>query len=288
MKRLSPLVLGCLFATWVVWGSTYLAIKFGLESFPPFFQMGTRFLAAGALLLGWCALRGRPMPNAVQWRNAALVGTLMLAGGMGGTAYAELTVASGLVVAFIAVTPAMIALANLPFGIRPAALEAVGIGVGLAGVLLLVQGSGFSAAPAGLAAVMISTVSWSIGSVLSQHKLPLAAGSPGFASEMICGGIVLMGLSQLTGETVQWPPQPLAVAAWAYLVTFGSLIAFSAYMVLLARASAALATSYSFVNPVIGMLLGIVFAGETVTGHEWLAVGIIVAGVVMLVLGRRQ
>jgi drug/metabolite transporter (DMT)-like permease len=135
---------------------------------------------------------------------------------------------------------------------------------------------------------MIATAGWSIGSVLSQHRLLLAAGSTGFASEMICGGAVLMLISQLMGEQFHWPPHPLASAAWVYLVTFGSLIAFSAYMLLLARTSAALATSYSFVNPVIAMLLGISFAGETVTTYEWLAVGIIVVGVVMLVLGRRR
>src|SRR5690242_9041269 len=133
--RISPLVLSCLAATWVVWGSTYLAIKFALVSFPPFFQMGTRFIVAGVLLLAWTRLRGQKMPTRVQWRNALLVGTLMLGGGMGGTAYAEQTVASGLVVAFIAVTPALIAIASLPFGIRPSRLEVLGIGVGLAGVL---------------------------------------------------------------------------------------------------------------------------------------------------------
>jgi drug/metabolite transporter (DMT)-like permease len=282
------LVPACLAATWLVWGSTYLAIKFALVSFPPFFQMSTRFLVAGALLLAWSAWRRDKMPSPTQWRNALLVGALMLGGGMGCTAYAEQTVASGLVVAFIAVTPALIALANLPFGIRPSLLEVVGITVGLGGVLLLVRGSGFAAAPAGLAAVMIATCSWSIGSVLSQHRLPLAQGSSGFASEMLCGGVVLMLISHLTGEQFHWPPQPLATAAWVYLVTFGSLIAFSAYMLLLARTSAALATSYSFVNPVIAMLLGITFAGEIVTSYEWLAVGIIVVGVVMLVLGRRK
>ena len=103
----------CLAATWLVWGSTYLAIKFALVSFPPFFQMGTRFVVAGALLLAWMRWRGAPGPTRAQWRNALVVGTLMLGGGMGGTAYAEQTVGSGLVVAFIAVVPLMIAPLNL-------------------------------------------------------------------------------------------------------------------------------------------------------------------------------
>jgi drug/metabolite transporter (DMT)-like permease len=106
----------------------------------------------------------------------------------------------------------------------------------------------------------------------------------GFASEMICGGVVLMALAAATGETFTWPPQPLAFAAWAYLVVFGSLIAFNAYMVLLARASAGLASSYTFVNPLIAMALGVTLGGETVTAFEWSAAGVVLVGVVMLLL----
>lgn len=280
--HLSPLVTACLAATWLVWGSTYLAIKYALLSFPPFLQMGSRFIAAGLLLLAWMRWRGAALPTPRQWRNAFLVGTLMLAGGMGGTAYAEQTVGSGLVVAFIAVVPLMIALVNLAFGVRPRRMEAAGIAVGLAGVLLLTQGAGFRASPIGLLAIATACVTWSIGSVLSQRSLPLAPGPMGFASEMICGGVVLLGLAAFDGERFSWPPQPAALAAWAYLVVFGSLIAFNAYMVLLQRASAGLASSYTFVNPVIAMLLGVSVAGEHVTPYEWGAVGVVLAGVVLL------
>jgi drug/metabolite transporter (DMT)-like permease len=279
---LTPLVTACLAATWLVWGSTYLAIKFALLSFPPFFQMGTRFLVAGLLLMAWMRWRGADLPSLKQWRNALLVGTLMLAGGMGGTAYSEQTVGSGLVVAFIAVVPLMIALVNLAFGVRPRRHEAAGIAVGLVGVLMLTQGAGFQASPAGLIAIATACITWSVGSVLSQRTLPLAPGPVGFASEMICGGLVLLGLSWLHGETPSWPPRGEAVAAWAYLVVFGSLIAFNAYMVLLQRASAGLASSYTFVNPVIAMLLGVMVAGEHVTSFEWASVAVVLAGVVLL------
>jgi len=288
-KGLSPLIIACLAATWFVWGSTYLAIKFALVSFPPFFQMGTRFLVAGALLTLWIWWRREPMPTCVQWRNALIVGALMLGGGMGGTAYAEQSVASGLVVAFIAISPALITLASLPFGVRPSRLEVAGIAVATIGVLLLIRGSGFAASPAGLVAVVLACTTWAAGSVLSQHVLPLASGASGFASEMLCGGAVLMVLSWMTGESFQWPPQALAAASWAYLVVFGSLIAFCAYMFLLVNTSRALATSYCFVNPVIAMFLGVSLAGEVVTGHEWLSVGIVVVvvvGVAVVVLGR--
>ncbi len=283
----SPLILACLAATWLVWGSTYLAIKFALLSFEPFWQMGSRFVVAGVLLAVWMRWRGQPWPDVRAWRNALVLGGLMLAGGMGGTAVAEQTVGSGLVVAFIAVVPMMIALINLlTEGIRPGRAELAGIVVGLVGVLMLTQGAGFQASPAGLVAIATACITWSVGSVLSQRRLPLAPGAMGFASEMICGGLVLLLLAVATGEPFHWPPRADALLAWAYLVVFGSLIAFNAYMVLLAQAPAGLASSYTFVNPVIAMLLGVALAGEVVTRFEWLAVGVVLAGVVLLVRTR--
>jgi drug/metabolite transporter (DMT)-like permease len=282
----SPLILACLAATWLVWGSTYLAIRFALESFPPFFQMGTRFLAAGALLAVWMRWRGAAWPGARQWLHATVVGTLMLGFGMGGTAFAEQTVGSGLVVAFIAVVPMMIALVNLFWRVLPGRAEIAGIVVGLAGVLMLTQGAGFAASPAGLLAIALACAGWSLGSVLSQRSLPLAPGAMGFASEMLCGGAVLMVLSLMVGEQPTWPPTFAAWTAWLYLVVFGSLVAFNAYMVLLSRTSAGLASSYTFVNPVIAMLLGVAIAGEVVTAWEWLAAGVVLVGVVLLLRGK--
>jgi drug/metabolite transporter (DMT)-like permease len=153
---------------------------------------------------------------------------------------------------------------------------------------MLTQGAGFQASPAGLAAIAIACVTWSVGSVLSQRSLPLAPGATGFASEMICGGVVLLVMSLVNGEAPQWPPQPAAVAAWFYLVVFGSLIAFNAYMVLLAHANAGLASSYTFVNPVIAMLLGVAVAGEVVTSFEWMAAGVVLAGVVLMLRGAAR
>jgi drug/metabolite transporter (DMT)-like permease len=287
MKQLSPLILWCLAATWLVWGSTYLAIRFALVSFPPYWQMGTRFLVAGAGLMAWCKWRGATLPTRVQWRNALIIGGLMLGIGMGNTARAEMTIASGLIVAFIAIIPATITLINLCYGVRPTRIEVLGIAVGLVGVLMLVSGSGFSASHSGLIAIVIATTAWSLGSVLSQQQYKLAPGAVGFASEMIAGGAVLLIMSWFAGETPSWHPEPLAFAAWIFLIVFGSLIAFNAYMLLLSRASAALASSYTFVNPVIAMLLGVAFGGEVITGFEWLAASVIIVAVVLLLLGRR-
>lgn len=286
MKDHRALIAACVAATWLIWGSTYLAIKFALVSFPPFFGMGTRFVLAGGALLLWTRARGRPLPSTVQWRNAAVIGTLLLAGGMGGTAHAELTVASGLLVAFIAVMPAMIAILNLFYGVRPTRLETAGITIGVIGVFLLTRGAAFSTSIGGLLWICFACCSWSVGSVLSQRRLPVAPGGVGFGSEMLCGGVALLLLSALTRESIHWPPTPLAFWSWVYLIVFGSLIAFNAYMILLERASAALASSYAFVNPVIALLLGVGLGGETVTLYEWWAVAVIMCGVLLLLVGR--
>lgn len=172
------------------------------------------------------------------------------------------------------------------FGQRPGWLAFAGMAVGLAGVLLLVREASFSASPAGIASIAGATFAWSLGSVLSTTRLPLAPGAAGFASEMLCGGAMLMVVSLALGEQPAWPLQGLAVAAWAYLVVFGSLIAFSAYLYLLAHASPAVATSYAFVNPLIALFLGIVVAGEIVTRGEWIACGVVLGGVLLIFRGK--
>jgi drug/metabolite transporter (DMT)-like permease len=281
--RTTPLILACLAATWLIWGSTYLAIRFALKGFPPFLMMGTRFLTAGIVLLVWTRALGSPLPTGREWWHALLIGTLMLGGGMGGTAYAELTIGSGLVVAFIAVVPLLLVTMNLAFRVYPTRGEIAGLLVGFAGVLMLTQGAGYKASPVGLAAITIACFAWALGSALSQRVLRLAPGATGFASEMLCGGGALLLLSLLSGEQAAWPAQAGPWFAWAYLVVFGSLIAFNAYMLLLGRTSPSLATSYTFVNPLVGLLLGVTLGGEQVSAWEWASAGVVVAGVVLVV-----
>jgi drug/metabolite transporter (DMT)-like permease len=283
--RFTPLIIGCLAATWVIWGSTYLAIRFALLSFPPYLQMGSRFLVAGVGLAAWMRwIRNATWPNSTQWLHALIVGTLMLVGGMGSVAIAEQSVGSGLVVVFIAAVPLLIVLVNLFWGVRPGRLELAGIALGLAGVVMLTRGEGFQSSPKGLLALMTACACWSLGSVLSQRRYPLAPGAMGFASEMLAGGVVLMLLAAATGETFVWPPATSAVLAWAYLIVFGSLLAFNAYMLLLANTSAGLAASYTFVNPIIALVLGVSLGHETVTGWEWGSATVILAGVMLLLV----
>ena len=292
--RLPALLIACFAATWLIWGSTYLAIKWALISFPPFFQMGSRFVVAGALLMLWSRWRGGRWPARGEWINASILGALMLGGGYGATAVAQTSVSSGLVVAFIAVVPALVALLQWPYGVRPSAPQTGGIVLGLVGVLLLTRGQGFAASMPGLLAISFACLTWSLGSVWALHGLPggrslaLAPGPMGYGSQMLVGGVLLLGASLIAAEQPQWPPDPRALACWVYLVVAGSLIGFSAYMVLLQRTSAALASSYTFVNPVIGLLLGVTLGGEAISSGEWAAAGITLAGVVLLLLGRKS
>jgi drug/metabolite transporter (DMT)-like permease len=196
----------------------------------------------------------------LEWRNAFVVGALMLCGGMGMLAVASQSIGSGLVATFIAVVPMLVCALGMLWGKHPSRLELVGMLVGLAGVARLVRGASFSASTAGLAAICASCMFWSLGSVLQTTKLPLATGPMGFASEMLCGGAALLLIAMVLGEAPQWPPEPLAGAAWLYLVVFGSLVAFSSYLYLLAHASPALAISYAFVNPVIALFKGYFWA----------------------------
>ena len=293
--RMPPLVLACLAATWLIWGSTYLAIKWALVSFPPFFQMGTRFLAAGAMLALFMRWRGARWPNRSEWINAGILGALMLGVGYGLTAVAEVSVSSGLVVAFIAISPALQAAMELPYGVRPTRRELLGIVLGLVGVLGLASGQGFSAAPLGLLAVFVASVAWKAGGIWSVRGLPrllggrplgLAQGGMGYASQMLAGGLLLMAMAALAGEQPGWPLDPRAAASWVYLVVAGSLIAFSAYMLLLQRTPTAVSSSYAYINPLIGLVLGVTLGGETLHRLEWLSAALVTGSVVLMLKGR--
>jgi drug/metabolite transporter (DMT)-like permease len=296
LRQMPPLILACLAAVWLIWGSTYLAIKWALVSFPPFWQMGTRFIAAGLMLAAWMRWRGTAWPDRREWLNATILGALMLGVAYGLTAVAEVSVSSGLVVAFIAIGPTLQAALEWPYGVRPTRREGAGIALGLLGVLGLASGQGFSASPAGLAAVLVASFAWKLGSVCSTHGLPqalggrkldLTPGAMGYASQMLAGGALLLLASAAVGEQPSWPVDPQALAAWVYLVIAGSLVAFSAFMVLLQRTPTAVSSSYAYVNPVIGMVLGVTLGGEAISAFEWAAAALVTGSVVLMLGGRR-
>ena len=284
-------VVVALLTVYVVWGSTYFAIRLTLASFPPFLQGGLRFVIAGALLFAFLAARGRPMPSARQWRDGAVVGTLLLAGGNGGVVFAEQYVPSSVAAIFVGAGPLAAALWSGLFGYWPQRIQWAGILIGFGGILLLAGGAQLSSHPIGLVALMIAVTCWTLGSVLAQRKLTLAPGAMGFATEMLAGGAIMLALGLILGEgprlVASWPPTPAAGAAFVYLVFAGSLAAFSAYMYLLSQVSSSIAISYAYVNPMIAVLLGVAFGNEVLTLKEGIATAVIVGSVILLTRERR-
>ena len=274
-----------------MWGSTYFAIRVALQSFPPFVQGGLRFLTAGGLLFAFLRLRRTPLPTRREWRDGAVVGVLLLSVANGSVIFAEQVVSSSLAAIFIGAAPLAAALWSGAFGSWPSRVQWVGIVLGFAGVVALSAGAQFAAHPAGLLALALAVASWTLGSALSQHKLKVAPGAMGFATEMLAGGAVMLVLGIASGEVARFldsgPPTPSAVAALLYLVFAGSIAAFSAYMYLLSQVSATLATSYAYVNPLIAVLLGVALGGESLTTHEAIATLVIVASVILLTRDKR-
>jgi drug/metabolite transporter (DMT)-like permease len=269
-----------LLSLYFIWGSTFLAMKFALDGFPPFIMAALRFLCAGGLLYAYLRLRGEPGPTLKQWGGAAAVGILLLAVGNAGVAYAEQWVASG---------PAALAIATVPlwavffaglWGHWPHRKEWMGIGLGVLGVLILNLGGNMRASPLGAGVLLMAAAGWAFGSVWSK-RLPMPQGAMAPAAQMLAAGVVLVGVSLVSGERIG---TPTVKALWslAYLVVFGSIVAYSAYLYLLRTVRPALATSYAFVNPMVAMLLGAWFANEQVGGAEMLALVAILAGVVLV------
>ena len=288
MSRLPRSVLIALLTVYVVWGSTYFAIHIALASFPPFMLMGTRFLVAGGLLFAWQTWRGVAYPSLKEWRDAGVVGVLMLGGGMGLTAVAQQSISSGLTAVFIACSPMILSFCVGFFGDWPNRREWTGIVIGFAGAVMLAFGGEFSAKPIGVISLIGAILSWDIGSVLSQRKLKMAPGAMGFASEMLLGGAFLMLLGFLMGEKFNTPITVNAWLAWSYLVVAGSLLAFTAYMYLLSAVPPALAGSYAYVNPVIAVILGVMLGGEQIGGREMIAMTVILGSVILLTTARKK
>jgi drug/metabolite transporter (DMT)-like permease len=271
-----------LFSLYVIWGSTYLAMRVAMLGFPPFRMASYRFLAAGTVLLVVAKLRGQALPSLRQWRNAAAVGALLLACGNGGVAYAEQTVSSGLAALMVSAMPLWMALFGGLWGKWPASKDWLGLALGTAGIVVLNLGSELRGSPAGAGALVFATAAWAFGSLWSR-RLDLPQGAMAAAAEMLAGGVVLLGMSAVRGEQMPAAVPPLAIGALAYLVVFGSLVAYSAYLYLLARVTPAIASSYAYVNPVVALLLGAALLGENLPPALLLSLPLII-GAVALVL----
>ncbi len=284
----APRVALALAAVFLIWGSTYLAIRFALEGgFPPFLLGGIRFLIAGGLVFAFLRLRGVAPPTHAQWRNAAVMGVLLLVLGNGMVNFAEKTVSSGMAAVAVASAPLWMGVFAALRGQRPSWIEWIGLAIGFVGVVWLNAGSSLDASSAGMLALLVATIAWSFGSIWSRGRdLP----SPFMASaaQMLCGGAAMLVLGLAIGERFDAMPTPAGLAAFAYLVVAGSIIGFSAYIWLLHHVRPALAGSYAYVNPAIAVALGAWLAGERFGRHELLAMGVILLGVVAITVAKAR
>jgi len=279
-------VAAALAVLYLVWGSTYLGIRFALEGgWPPLLMAGSRFLVAGGLLFAVLRLRGVPMPTPRQWRNSAFMGALLLGLGNGMVCIAEQSVSSGLAAVAVASAPLWIALFATLRGQRSNCLEWLGLGIGFVGVLWLNAGSSLAATPVGLVALLVAPAAWAFGSVWSQGR-DLPSPFMGAAAQMLCGGAMMLVAGLLLGERLDTMPSVKGVLAVAYLAGFGSIVAFSAYVWLLHHVRATLAGSYAYVNPVVAVALGAWLAAERFSAHDIGAMVVILLGVVAITLSK--
>jgi drug/metabolite transporter (DMT)-like permease len=285
----SSLLLACLAIVYVVWGSTYLAIHFVVAGLPPLASSALRNLCAGPLLLAFLKWRGVPWPAPRQWRNGALVGFMMMGLGNGAVCLAETRVPSGLAALIIAGTPVFaILFAWGLFGVRPRLLEWLGIGLGLAGMGLLNLDLHAAASPVFIAVLFVGAASWAAATVL-QPRLDLPRGPMSAAVQMLGGGASLVVMAALHGERLDVAAVPLSAwLALGYLVVFGSLVAYTAFVYVIGHSRPALATSYAYVNPVVAVALGVLFAGETVSAPMLAGMAVILAGVGLVVLANSR
>ncbi|AGC48610.1 hypothetical protein MYSTI_07338 [Myxococcus stipitatus DSM 14675] len=279
-------ILLCLVTLYLVWGSTYLGIRFVLQGgMPPFLTAGARFLTAGALLFGALWLKGAPVPTAKQWGACAVVGAMLLGVGNGGVVYGQQTVSSGVAALVVGSLPMWSALFGGLFGQWPGKLERWGLALGFGGIILLNLGTELGGRVLPMVMLIVAPMSWALGSVLGR-RMSLPKGLMAPAAQMLCGGVLMLAFGLLRGEHFTAMPEPRALGAFAYLVTFGSLLGYSAYAYLMRHASPSLATSYAYVNPVVAVLLGVVFAGETMSPMAWVAMAAILSAVVLLTRKR--
>lgn len=295
-KRTGGVALWAAMATlYVVWGSTYLGIAIAIETIPPFLMLAIRFAIAGFMLLLVEIVRGnliRVRPSRRQVRDASIVGALLLGIGNGFVAYGELTVASGVAAVLIALMPVWLAVLGwLYFRERLPMVVVAGIGLGLAGVALLVWPAGGVAFEfLGILALLLSPIGWAHGSLFSAHaadlpRRPLTS----TAIQMLAGSVVLFIEGALTGELGQFDPSAISAAsmtAVVYLIFIGSLLAFNAYAWLLRHAPLSLIGTYAYVNPVVAFALGAVFLSEPITPRTLVASAVIVLAVAMIVTAR--
>jgi drug/metabolite transporter (DMT)-like permease len=282
-------------AIYLIWGSTYLAIRFAVETLPPFLMLFARFFTAGVLMYSFLRWRGVPRPSAREWAGAAVVGGLLLLGGTGAVGWAEQWIASGLAALIVAIVPVWMVVLDWagPAKRKPTGAVIAGLVLGLVGVAVLVGpvelSGGGQMQFIGSAVVVFGTLSWATGSVYGSRLPHPSSPWMSAALQMTSGGLLLLVFGTAMGEWSRVVPGQMSarsLGALAYLVVFGSLIAFAAYVFLLRHEAPARVGSYAYVNPVVAVFLGWALASEPVTLRTIAAAAIILTGVVLIVRHR--
>lgn len=298
-KRSVVILIAALAAVYIIWGSTYLGIKYAIETLPTFLMAGFRFTVAGSVMLLWARFtKDYEKPKLIHWRTSFIVGALLLLCGNGFVVLAEHYISSSLAALLIATEPFWIVIISwlVMKGVRPNLKVALGLVLGFIGVTLLIGGSGFSFESGnnqliGAGLIIIGTLAWASGSLYGLRaptpKSPiLTAGM-----QMLAGGLTLLLVGTLLGEWKTFDAAKVStnsLLALVYLIVFGSIIAFTAYSWLLKNVEPSLASTYAYVNPVIAVLLGWAIAGESLTGQMLLGAGVIVGSVVLITSQEKE
>jgi drug/metabolite transporter (DMT)-like permease len=282
-------------SVYVMWGSTYLAMWFAIQTMPPFLMAGFRFLIAGSILYAFRRLRGDGSPSRINWRSAAIVGLFLLLGGNGGVVWAEQRVASGVAALLVAATPLWMVLIDWVRGVyRPTGRVLAGVLVGFIGIIVLVGPSELtglhgSIDKVGAIVLMFASISWAAGSLYSRSARLPASPLLGTGMEMLCGGAALLVAGTIAGEWARLDlsaiTQP-SLLGFLYLIFFGSLVGFTSYTWLLRNAPTTLVSTYAYVNPVVAILMGSLLANEPLTPRVLLATAVIVGAVALITLNQ--
>jgi drug/metabolite transporter (DMT)-like permease len=282
-------------AIYIIWGSTFLGIRYAIETMPPLLMAGTRFVIAGAILYVWAAIHEGARPTRRQWIDTAIVGALLLTVGNGAVSWAEQYVPSGLAALVVAITPLwMVVFESLRRrGDRPNKRILGGIALGFIGLVLLIGPGdimgGAAVDPRSAAVLLAGTLAWAGGSIYSRSLRLPASARLSTAMQMLAAGVLLLVAGLIGGESSRVSIAAISlrsILAFGYLIIFGSIVGFTAYSWLLTVSSAARVSTYAYVNPVVALLLGWALANEPLTPRTILAAGVVLAGVALITLAR--
>src|SRR5438874_11078049 len=285
-------------ALYLIWGSTYLGIRFAIETIPPFLMAGARFVAAGLIMYVIAWSQGIGKSTWANWRTSLIIGACLLLGGNGGVTISEQYIDSGLAALVVAIVPIYIVLLGWTTGMafRPTPIMWMGLAGGFVGVGILfgpglhLHSSGGRNPAIGISIMLVTSFIWSAGSLYSRATKHAASPFLTAAQQMICGGILLLLAGVVTGELPRFHPgsvSMLSLGSFVYLVIIGAVVGYTAYIWLLRHCEPAKVATYAYVNPIVAVLLGTLFAGETVTGRTLAAAALIIASIAVIITAQQ-